>query len=97
MKLQKEMCKTCPWRDNSPYRGLRAELTASAMYEATRICHSTGSSGLLGDTGKKDKACYGARQVALGFWSGRGFISAPTEEAWQAKCDELGIKNMITK
>ena len=38
------------------------------------------------------KLCRGARDIALKLFKGMGFIDAATDEAWNKKCDELGIK-----
>lgn len=77
----KAMCGTCPFRDGSPYEFLRADLTASALTEASRICHSTGSNGVNHRTGKKPLLCRGARDLQLQMFFRLGFIDAPTDEA----------------
>lgn len=86
------MCGTCPFRKGSKYQYLAGDLAASALTEASRICHSTGeNNGINRKTGKAERLCRGARDLQLQFFASSGFISAPTDEAWQAKCDEMGI------
>jgi len=70
-------------------------LAESAATSATRICHSTGSNAIHHRTGKPSAACPGARKVALDTIAGMGIITEPTEAAWQAACDRLGIRNGI--
>ncbi len=95
--IRRSKCATCPFRKRSPYRYLVDELTASALSEASRICHSTGSdSGIYGDTGKPDRLCRGARDVQLGVFHGLGFISEPTDEAWDEKVKEMKIHNQTS-
>lgn len=94
--LQPEMCPTCPFRPGSKYANLAPMLAASAVSEATRICHSTGSNnGINRRTGKPPAACSGARKIALEAMAGLGVIAAPTEESWQSACDRRGIKNGV--
>jgi len=85
------MCDTCPWRDGSPYAYLRADLERSALTAVSRICHSTGSNAINARTGKPERLCRGARNSQLQMMAGLGFITAATDEAWDAKCRELGL------
>lgn len=90
---RKTKCPTCPFRQGSPYANLAPGLTESALNEASRICHSTGSGNAINHrTGKKPMICRGARDVQLGLYAGLGFIEAPTDSAWAKKCRELGLK-----
>jgi hypothetical protein len=84
------MCATCPFRDGSPHSNLRSFLEASALSEASRICHSTGVNALY-KTGKPELLCRGSRDLQLRVMHGFGYISAPTDEAWDAKCVELSL------
>lgn len=91
--LLKAKCGTCPFRDGSPYAYLKDGLAESAMSEASRICHSTGSNnGINRVTGKPAALCRGARDVQLATLHRLGFLNSPTDEAWNAKCAELGIE-----
>lgn len=86
------MCATCPWRDESPYAYLRADLERSALTANSRICHSTGSNNAINKrTGKPERLCRGARNMQLRAMFAMGVIAAPTDEAWDAKCLELGL------
>jgi hypothetical protein len=93
MKVRPRKCRTCPFRDGSPYAELRDQLTVSAMSEGTRECHQTGRNTIGGNTGKPAMACAGARQIALKWMCALKFLPEPTERAWAAKCAELGIEN----
>lgn len=86
-----EKCGTCPFRRGSKYQYLVGNLASSALTEGSRICHSTGANGLNGNTGKPDRLCRGARDLQLQVFTANGFIAAATDEAWQKKCDEIGI------
>ena len=84
------MCATCPFRKGSKYECLRPELEASALTEASRICHSTGSNGIHHRTGKPERLCRGARDSQIKMFHALNFIEAPTDEAWNKKRKELG-------
>jgi hypothetical protein len=93
VKVNQQMCATCPWREGSPYAYLVPDLERSALSEGSRICHSTGSNNAINArTGKKEAICRGARDAQLQVLAGLGFLSAPTDAAWEAKCKEIGIK-----
>lgn len=86
------MCATCPFRPGSKYADLAPMLAKSALTEASRICHSTGSDNAINRrTGKPPAFCRGARDVQIKFFHHAGFIEAPTDEAWEKKCKELGL------
>jgi hypothetical protein len=93
MPVNKAKCKTCPWREDSPYAYLREGLTASALGEASRICHSTGAGNAIhAQTGQPERLCRGARDEQLEFLAAIGFLPEPTDAAWTAKCRALGIQ-----
>lgn len=87
----KRMCGTCPFRKGSPYEHLKPALSQSALTEASRECHSTGSNGVNYRTGKKPKLCRGARDLQLHVFFRLGMIKAPTDAAWAERCRELGL------
>jgi len=91
LSVQPAMCATCPWREGSQYAALRNNLEESAITEASRICHSTGSNAINHQTGKKPKLCRGARDFQILIFFRMGFIDAPTDEAWEKKCKQLGL------
>ena len=93
MPVNKRMCQTCPWREGSPYANLKPDLAASALGQASRICHSTGSNNAIHRrTGKPERICRGARDEQLNFFVAIKFLSEPTDAAWDAKCRALGIQ-----
>lgn len=87
-------CKTCPFRHNSPHAYLREHLEQSAMSEASRECHSTGTNAIGGRTGKKPLLCRGARDLQLKMFYAMRFISAPTDAAWLAKVNEMNAARL---
>lgn len=85
------MCATCPFRPGSPYADLVTLLNESGKTNS-RICHSTGAGNAINRrTGKPEKICRGSRDQQLKEWFDAGFIEAPTDAAWNKKCDEMGI------
>ena len=90
--VQPQMCATCPWRDRSPHAHLVPTLEHSALSEASRVCHSTGSNAINARTGKPEMLCRGARNTQLQVLHAMGFLDAPTDAAWSRKCQQLGIK-----
>jgi hypothetical protein len=90
--VNKEMCATCPWRKGSPYEYVRETLMVSALTEASRICHSTGSNAINENTGIPERLCRGARNEQLEMFHAIGFLKEPTDEAWDKQCGRLGIK-----
>ena len=92
------MCGTCPFRKGSPYAYLAADLAESAMSKASRICHSTGSNNAIKKrTGKPPHLCRGARDVQLEAMAALGAIDEPTDEAWNKKRVEIGMKATVVK
>lgn len=41
--------------------------------------------------------CRGARDVQLTYFTSMGVIKEPTDEAWEAKVQELGLRKKKTK
>jgi hypothetical protein len=92
MSTRETMCATCPFRPESPHAYLARDLTQSALGQSSRICHSTGSNNAINRrTGKPPQLCRGARDIQLQVFHRLGFLSAATDEAWDAKCVELGL------
>lgn len=90
--VQPKKCTTCPFRLGSKYAYIAGDLAESAITKASRICHSTGSNNAINRrTRKPPRLCRGARDVQLQVFTATGVISAPTDEAWQAKCEEMGL------
>lgn len=82
------MCKTCPFREEG-WQELQPLLIMRATSTATPICHSTGKA-LTRRIFTKSHFCRGARNFQIAFFHSIGFLSEPTEEAWNAKRRELG-------
>ena len=93
MPIMPAMCATCPFRDGSGTEYLRQNLTISALSEGSRICHSTGSNNAFhGRTGTPEHLCRGARDEQLRFFHAIKVIDEPTDEAWEKKVIELGLR-----
>lgn len=92
--LNKKMCKTCPFRPGSPTGYVMDDVTATCLTEASHICHNTGGPNLVypEGTGKPPRLCRGARDTQLQVLHTIGFLPAPTDAAWDAKCAEMGIE-----
>ena len=87
----KVMCKTCPWRDGSPYAYLQDHLAHSALTEANRICHSTGGKNGINPkgTGKPAKVFRGARDLQLRYFTSLGLLKEPTDAEWSRALTRL--------
>jgi hypothetical protein len=93
LPVLKRQCKTCPFKAGSPHAGLSGALAASALSEASRICHSTGGNNAINRrTRKKPALCRGARDVQLQYFTAIGFLPKPTDACWAKKLAELRAK-----
>ncbi len=96
LPLRAEMCSTCPFRPGvaKKYAAVRETVTESALTEATRICHQTGSNNTFHRrTGKPEAVCRGARDLQLQFFYRIGFLKEPTDKAWDEKFKEIQNAN----
>ena len=81
-----QMCPTCPFRDDG-WTEVRDLLVRRTLTEGSPICHSTGKGALVRKRGQgKARLCRGARDVALQYFAAIGVLMAPTDAAWEAKC-----------
>lgn len=91
LEPNKKCCTTCPFLKGG-WNMLAPFLTERALTEATPICHSTGPLALKKPAiSEEPRACRGARDIQLRYFTSCGFISEPTDKAWAEKCKELGI------
>lgn len=97
LPLRKTMCATCPFRRGSPYAHLQADLAASALSEASRICHSTGSGSIGGRTGLPEHLCRGSRDIQLRYMTTVGVIDAATDAAWNRGRRRIGLEVCVVK
>ena len=98
MPVRETMCATCPFRPGSKTAYLAETLAASALSEASRICHSTGSDNAFHKrTGKPPHICRGSRDVQLGVMASYGVIAEPTDEAWNNQRVAIGMKRIAIK
>jgi len=87
----KTKCATCPFKEGSAYAYLATYLSERSMVEA-RICHSTSVSAIK-RTKTTAKICRGSRDIQLRVMFEAGVITAPTDEAWKNKVDEINKQN----
>lgn len=91
LPVMEKQCATCPFLEKG-WKEVRSLLEKRALFEATPICHSTGSGALSKKRiSRKPLACRGARDLQLQSFHRMGFIDAPTDLAWDKKCKELGL------
>jgi hypothetical protein len=84
MPVMLAQCKTCPFRERGPME-LRARIEARILSGVNQTCHSTGLA-----RGKRDThLCRGARDFALTLFHRLGFLSEPTDAAWDRKRREI--------
>lgn len=89
-------CATCPFRVGSKYACLAADIAQSALTQANRICHSTGSNnGINRRTGKPSRLCRGARDLQIRYFVSIGFLKEATDEAWAKKLAEMNAQRKI--
>ena len=91
LPVRKTKCATCPFLVGSKYAYLVANLSAASMQES-RICHSTGTSAIMGRTGLPSFICRGSRDTQLHVMHALGVIAAPTDEAWNKQRASCGMK-----
>lgn len=84
--INKSRCATCPFNENGDLP-TRATVQYRVLNVGTQRCHHTNNKTF----------CRGARDFQLQMLAKTGVIDAATEEAWQAKCDEFGLKNVVRK
>ena len=76
----KVRCKTCPFSPGGDLE-TRMMVESRVLSEASQTCHSTGAVH-----GKQDTyLCRGARDFQLQIFHRLGFLSEPTDEAWDQK------------
>ena len=92
MPVRTAQCKTCPFRaaKDGGWEDLRPLLIQRCLTEGSPICHSTGKA-LVRHDGEHLKAqiCRGARDLQLRYFHMVGYISEPTDTAWNAKYREI--------
>jgi hypothetical protein len=96
LPCRETMCSTCPFAPNSPTAHVREAITHSALTEAARICHQTGSNNLFHRrTGLPRHICRGARDLQLQMLAALGFLEEATDEAWNARRVEMGMPPLV--
>ena len=83
--VMKAMCVSCPFAENGCIE-VRNAVQSRVLEHASQLCHHPRISGH-----KETHLCRGARDFQLTIYYRMGFIMAPTDDAWTAKCRELGI------
>lgn len=83
--VMKSKCATCPFGEGGDLQ-IRTRVEKQVVGEASQICHHPKLSGK-----KETHLCRGARDFQLQIFFRMGFLSAPTDQAWKEKIQELGI------
>ena len=73
MSVNAKRCKTCPFNDDGDLR-IRASVEERCLNKASQLCHGTNDTTL----------CKGARDFQLQIFHALGWLSAPTQAAWDA-------------
>jgi hypothetical protein len=85
-----KQCATCVLRCDEHGRYVDPHLANSViercLTQASQICHHSALHGK-----KQTHLCRGVRDFQIMIFHRMGFLSAPTDEAWQNRRDELGI------
>jgi hypothetical protein len=89
LPIRQTMCATCPFRDTG-WTHVRDFLQHRALTEGSPICHSTGNA-LVKRQGKSH-ICRGARNFQIDFFYRIGFLTEPTDAAWNEKLAQLKTK-----
>ena len=89
MPIMREMCETCPFReDREGVDEVRTGVMQRVMTEGSQTCHST----CLAIGERHDShLCRGARNFQLEVFARMGVIGAPTDEAWDERCQSIGL------
>jgi hypothetical protein len=83
MPVMKAQCKTCPFRpEGNPQ--VRAWVEAHIYTSASQICHHPKVHGK-----NETHLCRGARNQQQQIFYRMGILNAPTDEAWNAKWEEV--------
>ena len=94
LPVRLKQCQSCPFNSTASgdWLAVRPLLTHRALNEGTPICHSTGQA-LVRHNGERLPAhlCRGARNLQLTLFYALGYITAPTDEAWDAKRRERDV------
>lgn len=95
LPVMKAKCATCPFREGG-LEVVKTTLQIRSLTDASPFCHSTGKQALTEITGKpslgEERVCRGARDFQIYCFYAVGLLPEPTEEAWNKKCEELGIE-----
>lgn len=91
MPVMKARCKTCPFNEHGA-KDVEAAVTARLL-SCSQHCHGSGHPAING----KDAThlCRGARDYQLQIMYRLGFISAPTDEAWNERWEEIQKGDII--
>jgi hypothetical protein len=77
----KAQCATCPFREDERTSKLVSDLKTQVLTRASQLCHHPALSGR-----PETHLCRGARDFQLMIFYRLGFLSEPTDKAWEEKC-----------
>ena len=78
MPVMKARCATCPFLVDPKL----AAQVQQRMLSGSQLCHSTGWP-------QSTHLCRGARDFQLVIFHRLGYLEAPTDDAWEQKCQEV--------
>jgi hypothetical protein len=84
MPVMKQQCATCPFGPGGDPLICRSVTERIVRLRSSQICHHPSLSGK-----PETHLCRGARDLQLKILTAMGAISAPTDEAFQAKWNQL--------
>lgn len=98
IKVASKMCATCPFRPDglTEVRSILEETVLTGR--GSPYCHQTqdNSEALCGKPKSGPLAlCRGARNYANNLFHRLGLLSAPTDEAWDEKWEEVKARNEL--
>lgn len=98
LPLRQTKCATCPFRAGAKTSFVAPVITERIIDESSHICHSTGNNNAFHKrTGAPSHLCRGARDLQLKLFCAMGFLSEPTDEAWNERRVELGMRPTVVK
>lgn len=98
LPLRKTMCATCPFRARSKTAFVAPVIAERLVGDSSHICHSTGKNNAFHErTGLPEHLCRGARDIQLKIFHAIGFLSAPTDEAWNDARAKVGLRPTVVQ
>jgi|SRR5271170_4992537 len=84
MPVMKSQCATCPFGPNGDPNVCAGVIDRSVKFQGSQICHHPSLHGK-----RQTHLCRGARDLQLRIMTAFGILPTPTDEAFDAKWEEL--------